>query len=815
MNCSCKLWANWRKPLLLVLVVTFLAELFSTAAGQVLPEVGYVYPPVLPAGSKVEVVLGGYDFTSDMQFFVHDEQIELEPLGEPGEFFVPGPPYWFGTKSRSAAAPIPREIPARLTIPAEMPRGLVHWQVANANGSSPCGVFYISDLPEVLESRRGDRVQTLASVPVGVSGRLSRIAEVDRYAFVAPANGLVTIDAMVQRLGAKWRASLEVYDAAGELVGDAVDTAGNDPQITLSVRQGEVYTVRLADVDFRGNRSAVYHLGITVGPRVQATRPARGQRGVTSDVEIIGIGVATGANQVESVMRSIAFPADERQQTVDYRLETEFGVARPYRIPLGKVPESVHALQAGKGLPVVVAFGTAVTGRLDGVGQTDRYSFIASQGQVLRLFAEARSLGSPLDIAFDIEDAEGNILASADDMPTSPDPELIWTAPAEGEFKCVVRDVAGQVNSPAAIYRFTIESVVPDFRLEVPQQINVALGAKFEIPIKVIRLAGFQGEIDLAMTGLPAGVTISGEAKIPADKNDFKLSVEAAADAATTASVVRIVGKTIIDEQVQERVAMAPITGNLSPRSAEEQRSSKLLLTTTMKAPFKLKLVDRRRQRAVHRGTTYPAPFVIERDAGFDGEVQLQMAAKQARHRQGIRGPFITVPAGVNQALYPCFMPEWLETDLTRRMTVMALTELDDPQGKRRQLTVPGDYRVTMMLEGALLKLSHRAEELSVVSGESFEIPLEIFRSIKLTTSVTIELMPHQDLTGLLSTQTLQLGPNQNEAVMKIATEPSSESAGDWNIQLKATALQEGQWPVISYVEVPLRLLATSSAAGE
>ena len=62
------------------------------------PKLGYVFPPVVKAGQTTEVQLGGYDFTSDMQFFVHDERLKVTASGAPGEFFVPEPPYWFGEK---------------------------------------------------------------------------------------------------------------------------------------------------------------------------------------------------------------------------------------------------------------------------------------------------------------------------------------------------------------------------------------------------------------------------------------------------------------------------------------------------------------------------------------------------------------------------------------------------------------------------------------------------------------------------------------------------------------------------------------------
>ena len=45
---------------------------------QKAPEVGYVWPPGGKAGTTVNVQLGGYDWTPDVQYFVLDPRVKLE-----------------------------------------------------------------------------------------------------------------------------------------------------------------------------------------------------------------------------------------------------------------------------------------------------------------------------------------------------------------------------------------------------------------------------------------------------------------------------------------------------------------------------------------------------------------------------------------------------------------------------------------------------------------------------------------------------------------------------------------------------------------
>src|SRR5260370_13402777 len=118
---------------------------------QKAPEAGYIFPAGGKAGTTIEARLGGYDWTPDMEFFVHDKRVQLVPTGPPGPILIPPPPYWFGAKSRIAALPVPREVPAKLVIPADVPPGPIYGQAANANGCSESRVFIVGAGSEVVE----------------------------------------------------------------------------------------------------------------------------------------------------------------------------------------------------------------------------------------------------------------------------------------------------------------------------------------------------------------------------------------------------------------------------------------------------------------------------------------------------------------------------------------------------------------------------------------------------------------------------------------------------------------------------------------
>ncbi len=194
--------------------------------------------------------------------------------------------------------------------------------------------------------------------------------------------------------------------------------------------------------------------------------------------------------------------------------------------------------------------------------------------------------------------------------------------------------------------------------------------------------------------------------------------------------------------------------------------------------------------------------FVIVRKDGFGGEIQIEMSAQQDRYRQGKRGPIVIVPAGADRAIYPCFMPEWLGTDLTQRIVVHGVAGVKDGAGHVRNLTRAGDARITMIMEGALLKLTSGAWRSTVRSGETFEIPVTVSRSVKLPAAAKIELVVPDEAAGLLRAEPLRLPPGVDAGTLRVVSTADARLCGPWSLKLVATALEDGRWPVVSETDL-------------
>lgn len=775
-------------------------------AQNVRPQIGYIYPPSGRAGQTVDVRLGGYDWTPDMEIFPHDPRVKIEITGLPGEPIMTPPPYPNEEKAKQNQPPLPREVPARITVPADMPPGPITWQAANANGATNVGSFIVSDTAEFAEPERraplAGGALDVPAMPVTISGRLSRVTEVDEYRFTVPAAGLVNCQ-LDDRLGQPFHGCLAVRDAAtGRSVADVADTAGDGTLALFVAEAGRSYVASVHDVEYGGDRGYVYRLAIRQGPVFVTSLPLVVRRGESRPLQAIGWGLASGAPQLETITVPVTVPPDLAPDWFEQGFDTPAGravlrvrVAETSGVTTaaGEVVEPAAADIAQRPLPVPAI----VSGWFDRIDPasgllTDRFQIAAKKGDSLVVRLEAARFGSPADPALLILSADGKEVVRNEDLPGTLDAAVVFTAPADGTYDILVHDVAGTAPSLDDVYRLTIQPTAEaaDFSLQLPDRLDVPVGGKADLTVKLTREGKWKAPVTLRVDGLVDGMSLPAELTIPADKVELKIPVEASDKAAAHASLARVTATAMIGDR------------------AVEHRAGPTLVAATLKTRCKVKSATQDGGRLVNRGTTYPADLIIERLEGYEGPVLLQMGAVQSRQRRGMLGGELLVPAGVDQVQYPIFMPEWLETSLTCRMNVIGVVQLPDPQGNLRHVTGVMDGQVVMSLEGGLFKLSHTPGERVVHPGETLAIPLRVARGVRLTEPVHVELVPGEDLAGLISAEPLDVPRESTSAVLHVRLAAEPRLAGDRKLTIRGTALQGGRWPAVSETIVPLSIEA-------
>ena len=789
------------------------AVLGQVSAQNVRPQIGYVYPPGGRAGTTVDVQVGAYDWTPDMQVFVHDPRVKIKLTGPAGEMILTPPPYWFGPKAGIAQPPLAREVPARITIPADMPPGPIRWQVANANGGSNVGTFLVSDLAEFIEPDKHVATLDLPNLPIVVSGRISKITEIDAYRFRTTVAGLVMCR-LDDRLGQPFSGMLTVRDAKGTLVADAADTLGREAIVLFSASPESTYSIDVRDIDFSGDRGYVYRLTMEPGPRVVTTLPRVLARGKTTPVEVIGWGVATGALRLESITQSIAVPANATGEEYSFTFGTDGRHSRA-TILLGEVSDSLEP-ESNEPSQRQLAIPTALSGvldRLDPVNQMhlDRYTVAAKKGESLRLKVEAARLDSPVDPSIVVLSAAGKELARNDDLPNTVDAAIDFKVPEDGEYEIQVSDYSGVKPSRTSVYRLLIENLesIVDFTLQAPDRLDISIGGQADLVVKTARRGTWDELISLKIENLPDGTSMPEVPAKPAPpvptqgvkraakksgSGEVKLTIAAAADAPAGSQLTTIVATATVDGRTIER------------------RFGPVLISTTLKTRCKVKSAVQDGGRIVNRGTTYPADVLIERLEGYEGPIQLQMASAQQRQRRGIRGSELVVPAGVERVQYPVFMPEWLETSLTARINVIGVAQVADPKGNIRHVTGIMDGFIVMSLEGALLKLSHEPSGRIVTLADTIEIPLKVSRSVKLLEPVRVELVPDQDYPHLAFADPVNVSAQETTTTLTLRIGKDLTLVGKRSVTIRATAMQNGRWPTLSETLVPLVIQAQSNS---
>ena len=204
------------------------------------------------------------------------------------------------------------------------------------------------------------------------------------------------------------------------MVADVADTEARDRILTFFAEAGRSYTISIHDVDFRGNRTFVYRLSITNGPRRVAAIPPAGRRGQTHPIEFVGYGIATGKANLESVTREVEFPSDEPSDSFLYQLDTAHGMTPPLKLLLSTLEQTREPSGTTTEACQLTVPGS-VTGTLEEAFDEDCYLVDGQQGDVWTLSLEAATLGSPLDVVLSILDPDGKEIAHNDDLPETTD----------------------------------------------------------------------------------------------------------------------------------------------------------------------------------------------------------------------------------------------------------------------------------------------------------------------------------------------------------------------------------------------------------
>ena len=184
------------------------------------------------------------------------------------------------------------------------------------------------------------------------------------------------------------------------------------------------------------------------------------------------------------------------------------------------------------------------------------------------------------------------------------------------------------------------------------------------------------------------------------------------------------------------------------PVSLNEPAIDTLTLAVTMPTPFKFTAPFETKYAS--RGTVYSRNYFIERN-GFEGPIEIEMADRQNRHLQGVKGELVVVPPGKSEFEFTVTLPPWMEIGRTSRTCLMASAWVEDEAGGKHRVSYSSqaqDDQIIVLVDPVRLSVETSRPTLGIRSGETVDLPLTVNRGPGLTGPVTVRLVKASHIEG-------------------------------------------------------------------
>ncbi|HVX16341.1 MAG TPA: hypothetical protein VHC22_34465 [Pirellulales bacterium] len=737
------------------------------------PAISYIFPAGGQRGTHVEFRVGG--------LYLH-EGADFEMLGPgvvPVARIAPTNTVWFEGPLLPLAASqqkedYPKDYAGHVDIAVDASLGVRAWRVATSQGATPSMKFVVGELPEMIEEEiDGAPVPVAVSLPVTINGRIFPREDVDDWTFTAKQGETIRAEVMSARLGLPLEARLVLYNAAGRPLAEDVGSLEGDPCLHAVIPADGNYRLRIHDVNFGGLQHYVYRLTLTSGPFVERVFPLGGRRGSTVQLEVVG--QALPAAPVE-----MAIPTDAEEWHVA-RLPLVGGLSNPIGLETDDLPESLEVEPNGATREATTVSPPAMcNGRIAAAGDRDVWAFQARRGEAFDLTVSAARLGSPLAAILVVEGADGKELARGEESPASrSDVRVRFTAPEDGCYFVCLTDRFASRGGPAFAYRLRIAPPGEgDFRLTLSSDaVTLYRGGQAKVRVTAERTGNFGGAIDLAVEGLPVGVTTQ-SVQIAANQSQVEIPFAGGSKIGATRLTVRGLA-TIGDRQVAHVATL--------PTRVGEAPVDSVLLAVSMPTPFEVQ--GQYDLAFAPRGTTLKRHYSLRRFT-YDGPLTVRLADRQARHLQGVTGPLVTVPAGASECDYPVFLPPWMELGRTSRSVVMAVGVVVDSDGSQHTVSFTSqnqNEQIVALVGPGEMSVQASRTSLACLPNTQAELRVRIARGVAQRQPAKLELVLPPHVRGISAEPVIVPGDG-DEGVLKICCGPEF---GPLNMPAKIRAIIE------------------------
>jgi hypothetical protein len=590
-----------------------LADTFSAWGALPLARLDRVHPVGIARGSTTDITLEGNDLEGVQKILLSDERLSAEAI-DGGKF--------------------------RVHVPADFPLGMVDIRAVGTWGASNPRTLVVAKSGSLVEAEPNDLIEQAQSIPMGsaVEGVLQGRADVDYFAVTLEANQSVVIELEAERIDSTVDGVLTVFAPDGRAIELSNAYSGKDPRIDLVAPVAGSYRVRVHDLLYNGGPGYYYRLRLHQEPTVDLVYPPVAVAGQESTIELWGRhlpgstpapDVTVARRPLERLTQKVTLtdpaggplspglflrPRAANQNVISWQIDPDSaGLLSLTDVPVVTETEPNDADPQAN--PVMIP--ADIAGRLDHIQDTDTFRFQGTKDQLIEIAGVSERIGSPADLTIflrritAVDAGTGQIstedVAEFDDdsesvgglsyITSSHDPLARIALPADGEYLLTVRDRFAESRGDGRfVYHVRVGPPVPDFQLLVapvdpsnPSSLLVRSGGTSDAMVYALRRGGFAGEIQVAVDGLPPGVTAT-PVVIGPGQNQVSMVFQAAGDAADAESRLAIRGTARVGDRDVVRWARAgtiifPAAGN-APRPARLARS--VVLAVRAGAPYLL-----------------------------------------------------------------------------------------------------------------------------------------------------------------------------------------------------------------------------------
>lgn len=567
-------------PGLLVVWVTTATPLPAAA-----PSVTGLFPPVVQAGQAATITVSGKDLGTITRLVTARGELETRSVNKTA----------VGIRVSQDSRP-----------PGRFPELIDTWTLTSTGLSNPRAVLVVTH-PVVVVAETPDEQVTPIPLPGTAASRLDRTADRDVFSFTGRSGQLVHLVCRSRSLDGTVSPILTVHDPEGrELIHSRSHEA--EPELALQLPTDGPYQVTVVDRGFQHDEGSIYALTLETGPRLHATAPTAVSAD-TGQLLLLGHELPGGTVLPTTGLSSLKITPDQQHGQWSWPDRRPVGVLDDgFRVRLPGcsgtpwvnrshtpiVAETINQNDTASNAQVITP-PARICGVFERSADIDWFAIDAKKGQTLEITGWGERLGQSMRLQAIVHDKTGKTLATIGspvapkkigfDFPFSTnDPHANWTAPADGRFTIVVRDLlGGSIFGSERVYqlvigpprkRFRAFSVVGDGKTH--SGLSLAAGGQATLQIVVVRMGGSKSPIEISAADLPEGVTVE-TTSIPADKPVTTITLKATPAATTGVAPIRILAKHPGDQPV---VDVLPLVHPVGPAPTSRTADALLLSVT-------------------------------------------------------------------------------------------------------------------------------------------------------------------------------------------------------------------------------------------